>query len=136
MILFLHSYFNEEIVNNTKAHFYTDDFQWLCIENDFAKYFAKCGNLFKYFVSRHIITFRNDTFPYYKTNQISLLHDLTKCFSDTRVNQISFCCFRLRKKWCLRNLYSIKNWMVKEIVDKNVFSIMALPNNLALVCRF
>ena len=35
-----------------------------CIENDFAKYFAKC-NLFKYFVSHTMIIFRNDTFPYY-----------------------------------------------------------------------
>ena len=43
-----------------------------CIENDFAKYFAKCRNLFKYFVSRTMIIFRNDTFPYYKTNDIFL----------------------------------------------------------------
>ena len=42
-----------------------------CIENDFAKYFAKC-NLFNYFVWHTMIIFRNDTFPYYKTNQISL----------------------------------------------------------------
>ena len=35
-----------------------------CIENDFAKYFAKY-NLFKYFVSHTMIIFRNDTFPYY-----------------------------------------------------------------------
>ena len=40
-----------------------------CIENDFAKYFAKCRNLFKYFVSHTVIIFRNHTFPYYKTNQ-------------------------------------------------------------------
>ena len=39
-----------------------------CIENDFAKYFAKCPDLFKYFVPHTMIIFRNDTFPYYKTN--------------------------------------------------------------------
>ena len=43
-----------------------------CIENDFAKYFAKCRNLVKYFVSHNMIIFRNDTFPYYKTNHICL----------------------------------------------------------------
>ena len=43
-----------------------------CIENDFAKYFAKCRNLFKCFVSDTMIIFRNDTLPYYKRNQISL----------------------------------------------------------------
>ena len=32
-----------------------------CIENDFAKHFAKCHNFFKYFVSHTMIIFRNDT---------------------------------------------------------------------------
>ena len=34
-----------------------------CIKNDFAKHFAKCRNLFKYFVSHTMIIFRNDTSP-------------------------------------------------------------------------
>ena len=34
-----------------------------CIENDFAKHFAKCHNFFKYFVSHTMIIFRNDTSP-------------------------------------------------------------------------
>ena len=39
-----------------------------CIENDFAKYFAKCRDLFECFVSHTMIIFRNDPFPYYKAN--------------------------------------------------------------------
>ena len=31
---------------------------------------------------------------------------------------------------------SIKKWMVLEIVDKNVFEIMTLPNNLVFISRF
>ena len=30
----------------------------------------------------------------------------------------------------------IKKWLMLEIVDNNVFKIMAMPNNLVLVCRF
>ena len=37
-----------------------------CIENDFAKYFAKCRNLFKYFVSHTMIIVRN----FYTTRKI------------------------------------------------------------------
>ena len=45
--------------------------------------------LFKYFVSHIMIILRNDTFLYSRINQISLcLHNFTKCFSGTRVNQI------------------------------------------------
>ena len=29
-----------------------------------------------------------------------------------------------------------KKWMMLEIVDKNVFKIMTLPNNLVLICNF
>ena len=66
-------YFDNEMIINTKTHFYTDDFfELFYIENDFAKYFAKCCNLCKYSVSHTMIIFRNDTFSYYKTNQISL----------------------------------------------------------------
>ena len=35
-------------------------------ENDFTKYFAKCPNLFKYFVSDITATAPNDTLLYYK----------------------------------------------------------------------
>ena len=55
-------------------------FELFCIKNDFAKYFAKCHNLFKYFVLHIMVIPQNDTFLYYRTNQIS--------FSGTRVNQI------------------------------------------------
>ena len=36
-----------------KHRVYTKEnlFKWLCIENDFAKNFAECRNLFKHFVS-------------------------------------------------------------------------------------
>ena len=51
MILFLARYFNDEIISNTKTHFYTDYFfKLFCIKYDFAKYFAKHRNSFKYFV--------------------------------------------------------------------------------------
>ena len=48
--IFLLSYYNDEIVINTKIHLYTDErlFELFCIENNFAKYFAKCCNLFIY----------------------------------------------------------------------------------------
>ena len=42
-------YCNDEIIIDSKKHFYTDEklFELFCIiENDFAKYFAKCCNLF------------------------------------------------------------------------------------------
>ena len=32
-------------------------FELFCIKNDFAKYFSKCYNLFKYFVSHIMILF-------------------------------------------------------------------------------
>ena len=77
---------------------------------------ANC--LFKYFVS-HIMT--HVTMQQDKLKFI-LLHNFTKCFSGTRVNQIviinicmanclsfSICYFRLGKK-CLQNLYSKIEW--------------------------
>ena len=42
-------------------------FELFCIKNIFAKYFGKCSNLFKYFVS-HIVIPQNNTFLYYRTN--------------------------------------------------------------------
>ena len=44
--------------------------------------------LLKYFVLHIIVIPRNETFLYYRTNQISLLHNFAECFSGTRVNQI------------------------------------------------
>ena len=41
-----------------------------------------------------------------------------------------------RKKWCLQHFCLIKKWMMLKIVDKSVLKIIALPNNLVLVCRF
>ena len=41
-------------------------FKLFRIEMDFAKYFAKCPNLFKYFVSDITATAPNDTLLYYK----------------------------------------------------------------------
>ena len=45
---------------------------------------------------------------------------------------LSLCCFRFRKKWCLHNFCSMKDWMMKEIVQRNVFKIIALLNNFIL----
>ena len=47
-----------------KHRFYTDEkiFELFCIENSFARYFAKCHNLFKYFVLLITVVLRNDTF--------------------------------------------------------------------------
>ena len=63
-----------------------------------------------------------------------MLHNFTRCFFDTRANQIeskylnglnclvfSICYFWLRKKWCLQNFCLIKKWMMLEIVNKSVF---------------
>ena len=40
-------YYNNEIIMNTKTYFHMDEklFELGCIENDFAKYFAKFCNL-------------------------------------------------------------------------------------------
>ena len=45
---FLHRYYNGEVTVNTKIHFSTDEklLELFCIENDFAKDFAKFHNLF------------------------------------------------------------------------------------------
>ena len=49
----------------------------------------------------------------------------------------SICCFRLCKKMMFTKLsLNKKKWMMLEIVDKNVFKIMALPNNFVLICSF
>ena len=57
-----------------KHGFYTDEklLELFCIKNDFAKNFAKCHHLFKYFVSHITVILPNDTFLYYGKNQISL----------------------------------------------------------------
>ena len=76
-----------------------------------------------------------------------MLHNFTKYFSGAWVNQIvnkglvnhlviAICHLQLCKKWCLQNLYTIKKWMMLEIIDKNSFKIMTLPNNLVHFCRF
>ena len=43
---------DDEIIINTETYFYIDEklFELFCIENNFVKYYAKCRNLFKYFV--------------------------------------------------------------------------------------
>ena len=64
---------NDEIAINIKTPFLWEQknlFELFCIETDFAKYFAKCRNLFKYFVSHITVTPRN--FLYHRPNQISL----------------------------------------------------------------
>ena len=57
-----------------KHGFYTDEklLELFCIKNDFAKNFAKCHHLLKYFVSHITVILPNDTFLYYGKNQISL----------------------------------------------------------------
>ena len=42
-------------------------FELFCIKNELAKYFAKCHNVFKYFVL-HIVIPQNDTFLNYRAN--------------------------------------------------------------------
>ena len=44
-----------------KRHFCTNErlFELICIENDFAKYFAKCRTLLKYFISHIKVIHRN-----------------------------------------------------------------------------
>ena len=44
----------------------------------------------------------------------------------------AFCCFLFCQKWCLQNFYWIEKFMVLETVDKNVFEIITLQNNLVL----
>ena len=75
-----------------------------------------------------------------------MLNNVKKCFSGIRVNQnkkifewlivFSNCYFRLCENWYLQNFCLIKNWMMLEIVDKSVYKIMTLSNNLVFICRF
>ena len=53
------------------------------------------------------------------------------------VNCVIFaiCYFQLHKKSCLQNFCLIKKWMMLEIVKKNVFRFMILPNNMVLICK-
>lgn len=78
-ILFLLVHYNDQIIVNTeKQRSSTDEklFELLRIENDFPKYFAKCHNLFRSFLSHITVILGNYTFLYtflyYKKNQISL----------------------------------------------------------------
>ena len=61
------------------------------------------------------------------------MHSFTKCFSDTRANQT------VNKLLLVLSLHFVVTGSVKnvlEIVYKNVFEIMTLPNNLVFICRF
>ena len=67
-----------------------------------------------------------------------VLHNFMKYFFVARIVNclvLAICHFKLRKKWCLQNFYSIKKWMMLEIVDKNASKIMTLPSNLVLIWR-
>ena len=55
-----------------KHNLYIDEKLFELHENDFVKYFSKCRNLFKYFVSQITVIPQNDIFLYYWTNQISI----------------------------------------------------------------
>ena len=46
---------------------------------------------------------------------------------------VAISCFRLQKVPYLQNFYSVKKWILLEIVDKNVLKLMTLPNNLLFV---
>ena len=62
-----------------------------------------------------------------------VMHSFTKCFSDTRANQT------VNKLLLVLSLHFVVTGSVKnvlEIVYKNVFEIMTLPNNLVFICRF
>ena len=67
-MLFLLGYYNDEIIYHNKAQLYTDEnlFELFCIDNDFAKYFAECHNLFfNNFVSHIMIFPQNDLISLY-----------------------------------------------------------------------
>ena len=72
-----------------------DFFRLFCVENDFAKYFAKCRNFFiQIFCFTHYEKFLKSYISILRDKSSSLVsHDFTKCFSDTRVNQIVNKCF-------------------------------------------
>ena len=61
-----------------------------------------------------------------------------KHFSGALVNQGVNCHLpglcNLQKR-CLKNFNSIRDGMTPEIVDKNVFEIVTILNNLVLICR-
>ena len=95
---------------------------------------------------------QNNTFLYDRTNEITLGSIiLWNAFLapeyikwkkyDWMVNCLIFsiCYFQVCKKimfLCLQKFCSIRKWMMLKIVDKNVFKIMTLSNNLVLFCRF
>ena len=74
-----------------------------------------------------------------------VLHNFTKYFSEAWVSQIvhlngkllNLSNLLLSVPWqvIFKNFYSIKKWMMPEIIDKNTSEIMTLPNNLVLICR-
>ena len=79
------------MIINTKIHFYTKNFfRSFCVENYFAKYFAKCHNLFfQIFCHAHYDNFLKWCISVLQDeSNFLVLHDFTKCFSDNRVNQI------------------------------------------------
>ena len=47
-------------------------FELFSIKNDFAKYFAKCWNLFKHFVLPIMVILPSNTFPYFRTKHIPM----------------------------------------------------------------
>ena len=63
--------------------------------------------------------------------KVFLLHNFVKCFSDARVYEIvNNCCS------VVQNICSKWKLMMLEVVDKNVFKIMTVSDNLVFICRF
>ena len=139
---FLPSYYNDEIIFNTKTYFYTDQkfmnyfastMIWLKIFQNVAIY------LFKYFVS-YIMTYISIL---QDKSKFVLLHNFVKYFSDTRLNQIVNKYFELIivlqfAKMMFEKLLLAKEmeWCWKsEIFNKNVFKIVTILNNLVLIGR-
>ena len=65
-------------------------FELFYIKNDFAKYFAKCCNLFIYIFcfAYYCNSLKRYISILQEKSNILELHNFTKCFSGTRVNQI------------------------------------------------
>ena len=86
---------------------------------------------------------QKNRFLYYRQEKPNFLvmHNFTKCFSGTREKQAVNKCsmvnclvFAVCYFWLCKKMMLTKPLLA--IVDKIVFKVMTLPNNLVLICRF
>ena len=91
-------------------------------------YFAHYDNFLKWYISilEDKLNFLKLFWHHSKSNSKCLKGYLSRPFSLL---------FRLRKK-CLQKFCLIKKRMMVDILDKNVFGIISMSNNLVLVGRF